>query len=105
MKAIQKLDAEVDRQTRTANIFCKAYERAVLLTPSSENVRFWVEGTRMTPAELEDTVYDSYELAEIFRKIGDIIKNEILSADWHFQSPVYAEKIGVLSTPKLENPA
>ena len=59
----------------------------------------------MTPAELEDTVYDSYELAQTFRKIGDIIKDEILPADWHFQSPAYAEKIGVLFTPKSENPA
>ena len=105
MEAIQKLDAEVDRRIRTANIFCKAYERAILLTPTPENVRFWVEGTRMTPAELEDTVYDSYELAETFRKIGDIIKNEILPTDWHFQSPVYAEKLGVFSTPKSGNPA
>ena len=77
-EAIRQLDAVVDQRTRIANVFCKAYERAVLLTPTTENVRFWVEGTRMTPAELEDTVYDSYELAETFRKIGDIIKDEIL---------------------------
>ena len=59
----------------------------------------------MTPAELEDTVYDSYELAETFRKIGDIIKDEILPADWHFQSPAYAEKTGVVSTPNSEKSA
>ena len=104
-EAIRQLDAVVDQRTRIANVFCKAYERAVLLTPTSENVRFWVEGTRMTPAELEDTVYDSYELAETFRKIGDIIKDEILPADWHFQSPVYAEKTGVVSTPNSEKSA
>ncbi len=59
----------------------------------------------MTPAELEDTVYDSYELAETFRKIGNIIKDEILPTDWHFQSPAYAEKTGVVSTPKSEKSA
>ena len=104
-EAIHQLDAVVDQRTRIANVFCKAYERAVLLTPTSENVRIWTECTRMTPAELEDTVYDSYELAETFRKIGDIIKNDILPANWHFQSPSYAEKLGVFSTPKSKNPA
>lgn len=53
-EAIRRLDAAVDQRTRIANVFCKAYERAVLLTPTSENVRIWTECTRMTPAELED---------------------------------------------------
>ena len=82
MEAIQKLDAEVDRRTRTANIFCKAYERAVLLTPTEENVRIWVEGTRMTPAEMESTVEDSLELAGKFTAIAEIIRTKILPSDW-----------------------
>lgn len=82
MEAIQKLDAEVDRRTRTANIFCKAYERAVLLTPTEENVRIWVEGTRMTPAEMESTVEDSLELAGKFAAIAEIICTKILPSDW-----------------------
>ena len=82
MEAIQKLDAEVDRRTRTANVFCKAYERAVLLTPTEENVRIWVEGTRMTPAEMESTVEDSLELAGKFTAIAEIIRTKILPSDW-----------------------
>ena len=82
MEAIQKLDAEVDRRTRMANIFCKAYERAVLLTPTEENVRIWVEGTRMTPAEMESTVEDSLELAGKFTAIAEIIRTKILPSDW-----------------------
>ena len=82
MEAIRKLDAEVDRRTRTANIFCKAYERAVLLTPTEENVRIWVEGTRMTPSEMASTVEDSLELAGKFTAIAEIIRTKILPSDW-----------------------
>lgn len=62
--------------------FCKVYEKAVLLTPSPENVRTWVEYTRMTPDEMEDAIQESYELAETFKTIGDIIKIEIMPNDW-----------------------
>lgn len=99
-EAIRQLDTAINQRTRIANMFCKAYERAVLLTPTLENVRIWTECTRMTLAELEDTVYDSYELAETFRKIGDIIKDEFLPMDWHFKSPTYAAEIGAKKTLK-----
>ena len=94
------MDTAINQRTRIANMFCKAYERAVLLTPTLENVRIWTECTWMTLAELEDTVYDSYELAETFRKIGDIIKDEFLPMDWHFKSPTYAAEIGAKKTLK-----
>ena len=45
-KEVQVLDAEAEHRGKVAALFCKAFERAVLLTPTEENVRFWVEGTR-----------------------------------------------------------
>ena len=33
---------------------------------------------------IPSSIHDSYELAEIFCKIGDIIKDELLPTDWHF---------------------
>lgn len=76
-KEIQKLDAEADRRHKIAGLFCKAYEKAVLLTPTEENVRIWTECTRMTQEEIEDSVQDSYELARTFQTIGDLLKNTI----------------------------
>lgn len=78
VREIDQLDAESEYRHKIAGLFCKAYERAVLLTPTVENVRFWTEGTRMRPEEIEDTVKESYELAQVFQTIGDILKNEIL---------------------------
>ena len=81
-KELKKQDAEIDRKGKIAALFCKAYEKAVLLTPSEENIRCWTDGTRMTPEEMQDTVKESRELAEVFRTIADIIEQKILPADW-----------------------
>ena len=66
-KEIQEKDAEIDREGKIAGVFCKAYEKAVLLDPTEENVRIWAKCTRMTRDEMEDTVKESRELAEVFR--------------------------------------
>ena len=73
-KEIQAFDAEADRRGKIAGLFCKAFERAVLLTPSEENVRIWVECTRMRTDEIEDSVRDSRELAEVFTTIAEILE-------------------------------
>ena len=77
VREIDQSDAEIDRRHKVAGLFCKAYERAVLLTPTEENVRIWTECTRMTREEIEDSVQDSYELAQTFQTIGDLLKNAI----------------------------
>ena len=73
-KEIQEKDAEIDREGKIAGIFCKAYEKAVLLDPTEENVRIWAKCTRMTRDEMEDTVKESRELAEVFRTIADLME-------------------------------
>ena len=81
-KEIQQTDTELSRRSKIAGIFCKAYEKAVLVTPTEENARIWVECTRMTPEEMEDTVRESKELAETFTKVARINREQILPSDW-----------------------
>ena len=71
---IQAIDAEADWRGKIAALFCKAFERAVLLTPTEENVRIWVENTRMRPDEIEDSVKEARELAEVFSTIAGILE-------------------------------
>ena len=59
---------------KIAGVFFKAYEKAVLLDPTEENVRIWAKCTRMTRDEMEDTVKESRELAEVFRTIADLME-------------------------------
>ena len=81
-KEIKTLDAEADRKGKIAGQFCKAFEQAVALTPTEENVRCWTEGSRMTPDELADMVAEARELAATFGAIADIIEEKILPTDW-----------------------
>ena len=74
-KEIQEKDAEIDREGKIAGVFCKAYEKAVLLDPTEENVRIWAKCTRRTRDEMEDTVKESRELAEVFRTIADLMEH------------------------------
>ena len=73
-KELQEKDAEIDRQSRIAGVFCRASEKAVLLEPTEENVRIWAECTRMTREEMEDTVKESRELSEVFAVIADLME-------------------------------
>ena len=73
-KEIRQADAESDRRHKIAGLFCKAFERAVLLTPTEENVRIWTQCTRMTPEEIEDNVKEARELAEVFAAIAGILE-------------------------------
>ena len=80
-KEIQQGDAESARRHKIAGLFCKAFERAVLLTPTEENVRIWVECTRMTPEEIEDSAKEAQELAEVFSTIAGILKTLVPGGD------------------------
>ena len=73
-------DAEIDQRSRIAGIFCKAFEKSVLLDSTEENVRIWVECTRMNREEMEDTVKEARELAVTFSSIADILEQKILPA-------------------------
>lgn len=80
-KEIRQCDAEADRRGRIADLFCKAFEKAVLLTPTEENVRIWAECTRMTQEEIEDSVKDARELAEVFSTIAGILESLLPGGD------------------------
>ena len=78
-KEIRQKDAEIDRRSRIAGVFCKAFEKAVLLDVTEENVRIWVECTRMNQEEVTGTVKEARELAETFAFIADILEQKVLS--------------------------
>ena len=80
-KEIRQCDAEADQRGRIADLFCKAFEKAVLLTPTEENVRIWTECTRMTREEIEDSVKDARELAEVFSTIAGILESLLPGGD------------------------
>ena len=41
----------------------------------------------MTPEELQDTIKESREIAQVFAAIADIIEQKILPSDWRNTDP------------------
>ena len=80
-KEVRQADAESDRRHKIAGLFCKAFERAVLLEPTEENVRIWTQCTRMTPEEIEDNAREARELAEVFSSIAVILETLLPGGD------------------------
>ena len=81
-KEIKKADAETDRRSKIARVFCKAFEYAVAIEVTEENVRIWTECTRMRPDEMEYSVQEARELAGAFSKIADILEQKVIPSDW-----------------------
>ena len=81
-KEVQEKDAEIDHKAKIAKRFCAAYEKVNLLEVSEGNIRIWVDCTRMKPDEIADAAEESYRHSEMFREIGDILKNTVLPEDW-----------------------
>ena len=75
---VRQRDGETDRRSQIAKVFCQAFEKAVLLTPTEEHIQIWAECTRMTRSELEDTAKEARELAEVFNAIADIVEQKLL---------------------------
>ena len=76
-KELRKSDAELDRRTKIAATFSKAYEKAILLTATEENVSCWVDCCRMRPEEIQENLEQSRELSRTFAAIADILEGMI----------------------------
>ena len=71
-------NAEIDRRSKIANLYCKAFEKAILLDVSEENVRIWTDCCRMRENEIADSAKEAREIAGYFSRIAEIIEDKIL---------------------------
>ena len=71
-------NAEIDQRSKIANLYCKAFEKSILLDVSEENVRIWTDCCRMRENEIADSAKEAREIAGYFTKIAEIIEDKIL---------------------------
>ena len=81
-KMLAKKNEEIDRRSKIANLYCKAFEKAILLETTEENVRIWTDCCRMRDNEIFDSAKEAEEIAATFTKIAKIIREKILPADY-----------------------
>ena len=72
-------NAEIDRRSKIANLYCKAFEKAIMLEVSEENVRIWTDCCRMRENEIADNAKEAREIAGYFTEIAEIIEDKILA--------------------------
>ena len=77
-KELAGRNAEIDRRSKIANLYCKAFEKAILLDVSEENVRVWTDCCRMRENEIADSAKEAREIAALFIQIAEIIEDKIL---------------------------
>ena len=73
-KEIQKSDTEIERRTKIAGEFIKAFGTCAHLKPAEENVACWVDCTKMTRQELQNAAGEAEEYSEVFAAIAEILK-------------------------------
>ena len=81
-KMLAKNNEEIDRRSKIANLYCKAFEKAILLKATEENVRIWTDCCRMRDNEIFDSAKEAEEIAATFTKIAKIIREKILPTDY-----------------------
>ncbi len=77
-KSLAQKNAEIDRQGKIAAQFSKAFEKAIMLEVTEENVRVWTDCCRMREDEIADSAKEARQIAEAFGKIAEIIEDKIL---------------------------
>lgn len=75
-------NAEIDRRSKIANLYCKAFEKAIMLEVSEENVRIWTDCCRMRENEIADNAKEAREIAGYFIEIAEIIEDKILPSGY-----------------------
>ncbi len=67
---------KISEKTRIAKLFNAAFEKAVQMVPTKENVRIWVEQSGILYDQLDRTADDAERISETFGNIADIIRKK-----------------------------
>ena len=73
-KELREKDAETDRRTKIAKLFTKAFELAVQLEATEENIKIWIRCARMVPGEIEESADEAEQLSGVFMEIARLLR-------------------------------
>ena len=73
-REIREKDAEIDRRGEIAKSFSRAFEKAIQMEVSAENIAIWTECARMRSEEIEDNIKEADELSRRFHEVADLLR-------------------------------
>ncbi len=79
-KELREKDAETDRRTKIARQFTKAFELAVQLEATEENIKIWIRCARMVPGEIEESADEAEQLSSVFAEIAGLLREQAKEA-------------------------
>lgn len=79
-KELREKDAETDRRTKIAKLFTKAFELAVQLEATEENIKIWIRCARMVPGEIEESADEAEQLSGVFAEIARLLREQAKEA-------------------------
>ena len=73
---------KINEKTKIAKSFNTAFEKAIILDPSVENIRTWIDQSGILNEQMDRVISEAKKISETFAVIADVIENTIRPGDW-----------------------
>lgn len=94
---------KIDSDTKTAKLFCAAFEKGVQVEATEENVRAWLDYAGVRAEHFDSLISDARQIADAFAAIAEII-TKIKPKDWRASNEAEAEHEADTDSGEDDNP-
>ena len=83
---------KINEKTKIAKSFNTAFEKAIILEPSVENIRTWIAQSGILYEQMDRVISEAKKISETFAVIADVVENTIRPEDWRWKNEAEANE-------------
>ena len=83
---------KINEKTKIAKSFNTAFEKAIILEPSVENIRTWIAQSGILCEQMDRIISEAKKISETFAVIADVVENTIRPEDWRWKNEAEANE-------------
>ena len=83
---------KINEKTKIAKSFNTAFEKAIILEPSVENIRTWIAQSGILCEQMDRVISEAKKISETFAVIADVVENTIRPEDWRWKNEAEANE-------------
>ena len=83
---------KINEKTKIAKSFNAAFEKAIILEPSVENIRTWIAQSGILCEQMDRVISEAKKISETFAVIADVVENTIRPEDWRWKNEAEANE-------------
>ncbi len=83
---------KINEKTKIAKSFNTAFEKAIILEPSVENIRIWIAQSGILCEQMDRVISEAKKISETFAVIADVVENTIRPEDWRWKNEAEANE-------------